>query len=148
MLPTEHANAVRIEVEDAVLVSEQRWPLVQINYEGPLTMADHRALAARVDAYIGREKPFALVFTSRPTGRADPATARAQVRWLEDGRDRLGRWIAAWAMVVSAEDKNAMDRGRGAGMARRMPFPCGWFVGPAEAFAWASARLAAHDLAT
>ncbi|HEX4216109.1 MAG TPA: hypothetical protein VIA06_22545 [Candidatus Dormibacteraeota bacterium] len=127
-----------------MVVNERRWPLVQVDYDGPQTMDDHRTLERSVDTYLERREPFALVFTSRPGGRGDPATTRAQVRWLEEGRDRLRGWIAAWAMVVDAKEKAAMDRGRGVGMVRRMPFPCASFVDPAEAFDWAAARIAAH----
>lgn len=125
-----------------VRIDDRGWPLIRVDYSGPLTMADHEALTVAVDDLYGRGRRFALVFATRPDGRGDRGVAKAQVAWLDAERERLARWVAGWGTVASAEEKAAFDRGRGAAMAARMPFPTGMFTSVSEATAWAAERLA------
>jgi hypothetical protein len=49
----------------------------------------HESLAAAMDGYLGRRQRFAVVFGSRPAGRGEPGTAKAQFGWLRAEHERL-----------------------------------------------------------
>jgi hypothetical protein len=124
-----------------VLINDREWPIVRVDYSGPLLIADHEALATAINSYLTRDERFVLLFASRPSGRGEPGTAKAQLSWLESNREQLGRLVAGWAMVVSAAEKASMDSGRGGGIRARMPFPQRHFTALEEASAWAHGQL-------
>lgn len=126
-----------------VTIDERGWPLVRVDYAGPLRLADHESLAGAMDRYLGREQRFAVVFGSRPDGRGEPGLAKVQFDWLRAEADRLARWCAGWAMVTgSSTDPGAGERGRGAAVEALMPFPRYVAATVDEAVTWAAGQLA------
>jgi hypothetical protein len=126
-----------------VTIDDGGWPLVRVDYAGPLRLADHESLVGAMERYLGRERRFAVVFGSRPDGRAESGLAKVQFDWLRAEADRLARWCAGWAMVTgSGTDPGAGERGRGAAVDALMPFPRYVADSVDEAVTWAAGQLA------
>jgi hypothetical protein len=126
----------------AVTIDDGGWPLVRVDYAGPLRLADHESLTEAMDRYLGREQRFAVVFGSRPDGRGESGLAKVQFDWLRGEADRLARWCAGWAMVTgSGADPGAGERGRSAAVEALMPFPRYVADTVDEAVTWAAGQL-------
>jgi hypothetical protein len=125
-----------------VTIDDRGWPLVRVDYAGPLLLADHESLTGAVDRYLGREERFAVVFGTRPDGRGEPGLAKVQFAWLRAEADRLARWCAGWAMVA---EPGADERGRGAAVDALMPFPRYVADTVDDAVTWAVAQLGRED---
>ena len=129
-----------------VKINDRGWPVVRVDYAGPLMMADHESLAAAMDGYLGRRQRFAVVFGSRPAGRGEPGTAKAQFGWLRAEHERLARWCAGWVMLVDPADQKLAERSRAAAAPVDMPFPRHLASTLDEALNWAAEQLGEQEL--
>jgi hypothetical protein len=124
-----------------VKINDRGWPVVRVDYAGPLLMADHESLAAAMDGYLGRRQRFAVVFGSRPAGRGERGTAKAQFGWLRAEHDRLARWCAGWVMLVDPVEQGSAERAGTAAAQAVMPFPRHLASTLDEALNWVAERL-------
>ncbi|MFE0019911.1 hypothetical protein [Amycolatopsis sp. NPDC059021] len=126
----------------ALEVDEGDWPLVRLRYRGALTAADVTCFQSALTGYLDRGECFAVVVAESPRGRADRGTAKRQMAWLEDERDRLAELHAGMA-VVADDDELAAAR-RSAKARDLSPYPMRLFARLGEAESWAWRRLASR----
>lgn len=120
------------------LIDETQWPIVVVQWCGPLAQADLRAFLTRLDAWLERGERFGLLIDSRGAQGMSPEQ-RVQVIDHMKQRSALTSQLLVQAIVLESLIQRTLFFG--INLLFPNPFPSQVFAAPEPARAWLEATL-------
>jgi hypothetical protein len=121
-------------------IDESDWPIVVVQWQGPMAQVDLRMFLIRMDTWLERGERFALLIDSRAAQGMSPEQ-RVQIIDHMKARAALTSRLLVQAIVLHSLLQRTLFYG--INLLFPNPFPSKVFANPAEARDWLEATLKA-----
>ena len=127
----------------SILIDEGRWPIVVITWLGVPRDQDFLSFLRRLEEFVARDEPFAVVFDTSHAGIPPRRYHEMQVEWDRRNAHRVARLQRGAAFVI----KSPLVRILLQGYLLIQPLPCPSTVTSTlgEALEWAGERVRPRD---
>lgn len=87
---------------DRITFDEMHWPIVIVRYPGKLDQADFDRHIAKVESYLKRDQPFALLNDSRGAGAPNAGQRQAIAKVYDDHEPAVKKYWRGTAVVFDS----------------------------------------------